>query len=100
MIHADVIYLIEENPEAHGIFEAHQETQRMVYAEIRSVTMSETYRAMENNIRPEYVFVLADYAEYNGEKIAIWNGKRYAIVRTYVANEKIELTVEGATVDA
>lgn len=100
MIRADVIYLAAEDPEAHGIFDAPEETPRQVFAEIRSVTMSETYRAMENGIDPQFVFVLADYAEYQDEKIVIYNNQRWRVVRTYVDHEKIELTVEGATVDA
>lgn len=97
---ADVIYLVAEDPAAHGIFDAPKETQRMVYVTIRAVGLNEYYRAMEQDLRPEMVFVLADYAEYQGEKIAVWNGKRYRIVRVY-QNEQlgIELTVEEATVD-
>lgn len=100
MIRADAIYLISESPEAHGIFEQHSETKRLVPAEIRSVSRSELYRAQSNGLNPEYVFILQDYAEYDGEKVVEWNSKRWAVIRTYVDNEKIELTVEEASVDA
>ena len=96
MIRADAIYLIAESPEAHGIFEPHHEEKRLVPAEIQSVSRSELYRAQANGLNPEYVFVLTDYAEYNGEKIAEWNGTRWAVIRTYVDNERIELTYEEA----
>lgn len=100
MRRADVIYLVSEDPAAHGIFDAPKETQRMVYVTIRAVGMNEYYRALEQQLRPEVVFVLADYAEYQGEKIAVWRGKRYRVVRAY-QNEQlgVELTVEEATVD-
>ena len=100
MIRADAIYLVSESPEAHGVFEPHHEEQRLVPAEIRSVSRSELYRAKQYGLEPEYVFILTDYAEYNGEKIALWNDNRWAVIRTYVDNERIELTVEKASVDS
>ena len=100
MRRADVIYLVAEDPAAHGIFDAPAETQRMVYCTLKAVGMNEYYRALEQQLRPEVVFVLSDYAEYRGEKIVVWHGKRYRIVRAY-QNEQlgVELTVEEATVD-
>ena len=100
MMRQDVIYLVAENPEAHGIFDAYAETQRMVFCAIKSVSSSEYYRALEQDLHPALVFVLRDYAEYQGEKICIYNDTRYRIVRTYItAQQTIELTVEEATVD-
>lgn len=100
MVHADVLYLIAEHPEAHGVFEQHAESQRMVYCTIRSLTINEYYRAKDANIEPTFVFVLSDYSEYQGEKLCVYNNKRYRIVRTYVRDMEIELTVEEATNDA
>lgn len=100
MIKRDIIYLVAEDPEAHGIFDAATETQRQVFADVYSVTRAEAYRAMANGLNPSYVFVLSDYAEYQGEKICIYNDVRYRIIRTYVDRQQIELTVEEVTVDA
>lgn len=99
MYRTDVLYLVAENPEAHGIFEATTETDRMVYCTIRSVGYQEYYRALEQDLHPTMIFILADYAEYQGEKICIWNNARYRIIRTYQTGGAIELTVEEATVD-
>ena len=100
MMRSDVITLIGENPEAHGIFDKSTETQRTVYCGIKSISMNEYYKAMEQDLRPTCIFVLADYAEYQGEKIAVWHDTRYRIVRTFItAQQTIELTVEEATVD-
>ncbi len=95
-----VLYLIGENPAAHGVFDPPTETKRKVFCGVRSVTYSEYYRALENNIHPTLIFVLEDYAEYKGEKICEYEGKRYAVIRTYCDGQRIELTVEEATVDA
>ena len=100
MIKRDIIYLIAEDPEAHGIFDTHEETKRKVFCDIYSVTRNEAYRAMANGLNPSFVFILSDVAEYKGEKVCEYNGTRYRIIRSYVDRQKVELTVEEVTVDA
>lgn len=101
MMRSDVIYLVAEDPEAHGVIDKPVETQRMVYCSIKSVGYQEYYRALEQDLHPALVFVLRDYAEYGGEKICVWNDVRYRVVRVYItAQQTVELTVEEATVDA
>lgn len=94
-----VLTLIAETPGAHGIYDAPTETRRPVLCEVRSVSRSEYYRAMENDLRPTFVFRLADFAEYQNEKICEFDGTRYSVIRTYRDGQAIELTVEEATVD-
>ena len=101
MMRQDALYLVAESPADHGVFDKPEETQRLVYCSVKSVGGQEYYRALENGLRPVFVFVLNDYAEYQGEKIAVYHDVRYRVVRTYVtAQQTIELTVEEATVDA
>lgn len=99
MIFRDVLTLISESPEAHGVFDPVSETPRQVFCSVRSVGMREAYEALSNGLKPEFVFVLSDYSDYNGEKICEYNSKRYRIVRTYRNNQSIELTVEEVTAD-
>jgi len=99
VIRQDVLILVGEDPQAHGIFDEPTEIQRTVFCTVRSVGMNEFYRAMENALRPTFVFTLSDMAEYQGEKICIYQGVRYRVVRTYMNNPRVELTVEEATVD-
>ena len=94
-----VLTLIGESPAEHGIFDTHAETKRVTFCEVRSVGYQEYYRALEQDLHPTFVFRLADYAEYQGEKICEYDGVRYRIVRTYIDRYAIELTVEEATVD-
>ena len=96
----DVITLVSESPAAHGVLDEITETQKQVFCTVRSVGMSEAYQAMSNGLHPQFVFVLSDYADYDGEKVAIYNGKRYRVIRTYRQNQGIELTCEEATIDA
>lgn len=104
MIRADVIYLITETPGTHGVFDHNVYTERMVYCTVRSVGMSEWYRANEQGLRPSIVFVLADYSDYDGERLVRWgeneDARYYRIIRTYVDGLSIELTCEEAEVYA
>ena len=100
MNRSGVLTLISENPAAHGIFDKPTETSRTVFCTIRSVGYSEYYRALEYGLHPSIVFVLADYAEYQNEKIAEYEGVRYRVIRTYETGGSIELTAEEVTVDA
>ena len=100
MMFRDVITLVSENPAAHGVLDEITETQKQVFCSVRSVGMSEAYQAMSNGLHPQFVFVLSDYADYGGEKVVIYNGKRYRIIRTYRQNQGLEMTVEEVTIDA
>lgn len=100
MMFRDTIELIEEIPYAHGVFDTITETSRQVFCTVRSVGMNESYTARANGLNPQLVFVLSDYSDYQGEKICVYAGKRFRIVRTYRNNQSIELTVEEATHDA
>lgn len=100
MICDDVIYLVAEDPVAHGVFDAPTETRTMCYCRVNSVTRNEFYRARENGIEPKLVFVLSEYADYNGEKIVIFRDKRYRVIRSYVSHHAVELTVGEITADA
>lgn len=99
MIRAKVISLVSETPEAHGVFATISETSRDVFAEIRSVGYNEFYAAKSAGIEPSIVFVLQDYMEYNGEKVVLFDSKRFRVVRTYTNGQTIELTCEVATND-
>ena len=99
MVRDDVIYLVNENPQDHGAFNRPEETLTRCFCRVQSVTRQEYYRALENNIEPVYVFILSEYADYDGQKIVIYNEKRYRVIRTYVTENEIELTVGVATAD-
>ena len=100
MMRSDVITLISETPEAHGIFDDWTESSRQVFCYVKSVGFREYFEALSQALHPSFVFVLRDYAEYKGEKVCVYHDKRYRIIRTFItAQQTIELTVEEATVD-
>ena len=100
MIKATTIDLINETPEAHGVFDAATETTTTVFAEVRSVSRREFYEAKNADINPELVFVLTDYADYAGQKVFLYEGKRWRVIRTYCKGQTLEITAGRATNDA
>ena len=71
------------------------ETERDVFADIRSVTRSEWSAAAEQGLKAELVAVMFA-PDYHGEQIAIVSGVRYGVYRTFsnANNETIELYLE------
>ena len=66
-----------------------------MYCTVHSVGMRETYEAMGQGLRPEYVFELTHSFEYKGEKRCLFHDQMYNVIRTYVNKEDgIEITVE------
>lgn len=99
MVRPVVIKLVNESPTAHGVFDAKTETGREVYADIRSVGYNEFYAAKNAGIEPTIIFRLSDYSEYQGEKLILFDSKRYRVVRTYCQGMTIDITAEEATND-
>lgn len=95
MIRSSTVTLLAGVPEPRGVFQTPAETGREVFCDVQSVGMREVYEAMTHGHRPEWTLVLSDYAEYQGERVCIFEGTRYRILRTYVrADFAIELTLE------
>jgi hypothetical protein len=96
---ADVIYLIAEDPEAHGVYEEVNETERMVYVTILSVGMTEAYTAMSAGLAPDLRFLIREAADYQGEKKCWFQGVLYDIIRTYQKERSVGLTVQRSNAD-
>lgn len=98
MIRSSAVTLIADAPDAHGIYETISNPTRTVPCDVNSVGRREAYEAMSHNLHPEWVLVLGDYAEYDGETSCEFEGKNYKIIRTYVRSDsRIELTLERVT---
>lgn len=100
MVRLITITLISDDPTAHGVFDTPTETRREVMAEVRSITRNEAYQARSLGLSPEIVFVISDYADYEGESRVLWNEIEYKVIRTYTGSrsgereEEIELICE------
>lgn len=66
--------------------------KRDVFCEVRSVGMREFYQAQATGLKPEIVFVLSDYLEYEDETEVIYNSETYRVLRTYRKGLALEMT--------
>lgn len=73
------ITLYTEQP--RGVFDDPGDNTRTVFAEVTDVGMNEYYQAMSIGLSPEVVFELTDFADYNGEKLLLYNGEKYRVIR-------------------
>jgi len=75
------------------------ETSRDVFCGVRSIGQQEFYQASATDFHPELKLVLADYLDYQDERLVEYNGRRYSVIRTYRAGQELELVVERAAVE-
>lgn len=59
------------------------ETEREVFARVESVSRAEFFDAGRIGIKPSWKVTLTFAEDYEGEELAEYDGKRYAIYRTY-----------------
>lgn len=74
------------------------ETRTAVWAHLRSVSASEYFAGGKIGLQPDIV-AITPVSNYNGEKIVEYNGKGYAVYRTYFPenSDDIELYLEVRT---
>ena len=67
-----------------------------VYVMPRGVYNAEFYNAAQAGLHPSITFVLANRADYHGEKLIEWEGKSYNVIRTdwTAQRDKISLICE------
>lgn len=98
---SDMITLIEEPPtdidtneNGFPLEETGEEPSRSVFCNEKSVGESEFYRSQQAGFKVEKKIEVRAI-DYQGEKLAIHDGQRYKILRTYASKngEFIELTL-------
>ncbi len=75
------------------------ETSRTVLCRMASIGMKEFYEANAHDFYPEVKFILADYLDYNNERLVEHNGQRYRVLRTYRAGQELEIVVVRASAE-
>ena len=72
-------------------------TSRNVFAEVKSISQSEFYQAQATGLKPEIKFLLADFADYQDEKIISYKAygqqtaEDYTVLRTYRTKTNLEI---------
>lgn len=95
MDRSKVIYLISETftPDTYRVLRP-ERTERKVYCQVDSVTLSEWVEGGRIGLNPEYRMRMFA-PEYNGEQLLKYNDVVYQIYRTYLArNDSIDLYVQ------
>ena len=57
-------------------------TDKKVYVQPRGVFNAEFYNAAQAGLHPSVTFVIANKADYSGEKLIVWENKPYNVIRT------------------
>ena len=71
-----------------------KETSRDVFCKVESVSQSEWFEAGRSGLKAEYRATVS-LDDYQGEEIAVYNGSRYGVYRTYRKDpSEIELYLE------
>ena len=91
---ADVLILIAQaiTVDEYGN-EVATETERQIYCEVYSISQTEFYAAANTELNPEYRFDIF-FGDYQGEDVCLFNGKRYAVYRTFRNGDTLELYAE------
>lgn len=75
------------------------ETSRTVFCRVASIGQKEFYEANACDFHPEVKFILADFLEYDSEKLVEYNGQMYHILRTFRTGQELELVAERASAE-
>lgn len=68
--------------------------KREVFVQAKSIGSREFYQAATTDFHPVLTLVLADYYDYQDEKIVIYEGRPFDIIRTYRKGTRLELTLQ------
>lgn len=99
MLFSDVINLVKITNSKNEYFDIVQtETKRQVYANKKSIKMSEFYQAQVVGMKPELVFEIW-VSEYDGEEYIEFDGVKYKIIRTYLKSiDILEIVVSRGVI--
>lgn len=89
------VTLISETWQAdqYGVEQPTEKTKK-IFANVKSVTRDEFFNGGRNGLNPELVLTVF-FGDYSNERIAVVNGTRYTIYRTYLlSNDALELYLE------
>ena len=75
------------------------DTERTVFCRMASIGQREYYEAQAVDVYPECKFILADYLEYDNERLCEYSGQRYRVLRTYRTGQELEIVVTRASAE-
>lgn len=94
----ELIYLVSksEEPEVDEYGDdVYKDVLNARLVEVKSVGMKEFYQAQTAGMKPEIVFELADFYDYDGQEEIIYQGFKYKVLRTYRKGVPLEIVCYG-----
>ncbi len=73
--------------------------EREVFCRMASIGQREYYEAQAVDVYPECKFILADYLDYDNERLCEYDGQRYRVLRTYRTGQELEIVVARASAE-
>lgn len=68
-------------------------TMRQVFCKVQGVTRSEFYSAATADLTPELEITISNRIDYEDEKLALYRGSFYDIIRAYWKTDEVTLTL-------
>lgn len=70
--------------------------EKTVYVQPRGVYNAEFYNAAQAGLHPSITFYLTNRADYDGQKVLVYEGKEYTVIRTdwFAQRDGISLVCE------
>ncbi|MBQ8933925.1 MAG: hypothetical protein IJ061_06545 [Lachnospiraceae bacterium] len=91
----DIAYLCKETIlQDEYLNEKHQLTPTEVFVQPRSIGTREFYHAATTDYHPEVKLILADYYDYDGQQIVMYDRHMFDVIRTYRQGNRLELTLQ------
>ncbi len=75
------------------------DSEREVFCRMASIGQREYYEAQAVDVYPECKFILADYLDYDNERLCEYDGQRYRVLRTYRTGLELEIVVARASAE-
>ncbi len=70
-------------------------TPHRVFCDVKSVTRTEFYDASTHDLKPDLNITISHRIDYNGEKLLVYDGQVYDVIRSYWDGDQVDLTVQA-----
>jgi len=91
----DIAYLCKEQIRLDEYMnETVELVEREVFVQPKSIGLREFYQAATTDFHPEIALKMADYYDYQDEKVVRYEGKYFDVIRTYRKGTGLELTLQ------
>lgn len=95
----ELAYLVRRPVADENGLQVTPESVQYVLCEVLNIGQKEFYSAHSTDFHPELKIKIADYLDYDGQKLVDYEGVRYRVIRTYRVGTALEITLERASAE-